>query len=292
MMQLLKVRNFSEMFTDTFQFIKLNAKHLFINMFIFSFLFILGYVVYLYYVGNLVKTEFQGFEDSNFLYIGLFIIYMIITGIIYWMFTPIYMLLYQKKANDFTHHDIGRFMLDNIGKIISFVLLSLLIGMVLSLIIVLILFVLIITIIGFLFIPFVISFFSLWFQLTLMEYLNSEKSFFDALGYAFTMLTKNFWASIGSNAIIQLIMISIYYVLVLAFGLVGAFMEYSVDPIANQDALQNFFQSPTMIILNVLMIISSIITYVNAGIVYFSQKEFIERINDKISIDEIGKNDI
>ena len=287
-MQLLKVRDFSEFFSDTFGFIKENAAHFFINFFTINSLFILGYGLYNYFVSKLATNVMT---DFNPVYIVLFFFVFIILAIVYWTFTPIYMILYQQKGTQFNAGDILSFMSQNIGKILIFIFLSFIMGIVLLIPLSLVSVLLVITLVGILALPIVFAGFSLWFQLAFMEYINSDKSYLDAFGYGFTLFTKKFWATVGSNAILQMVIMVIYYLIAGSFGLFSAFSNIAVDPEASSAMIENFMASPVMIVLSVVLIVIMVVVNINAGIIYFSQKEFLEGIQAKSSIDDIGRNE-
>lgn len=282
-MQLLKLRDFSAMFTDTFQFVKENAAHYFLNFFIINGLFILLYSGFYSFVMPNLENGTQ--TPLTVLYIAV----VLVLAIVYWVFSPIYMLLYQQTDGNFNYTDILKYITGHAGKISIYLILSIFMGIVLGVALVLIAILLFITIVGIVALPILFSAFALWFQLTFMEYLNSEKSYFDALGYAFTMLTKNFAATVISNALIQLIILIFYYLAVGAFGLFAAFSEMGTNQVEALEKMQQFMSSPIMMIIVSLMLIASSIVYINAGISYFSQKEQLENIAAHSSIDEIGR---
>ena len=287
-MQLLKVRDFSEFFSDTFTFIKENAAHFFINFFTINSLFILGYGLYNYFVSKLATNAMT---DFNPMYIFLFFVVFIILAIVYWSFTPVYMILYQQKGTEFSSGDILSFMSQNIGKMLVFLLFSFFMALVLLIPLILGTILLAITIVGILAIPLLFAAMSLWFQLAFMEYMSSDKSYFDAFGYGFTLFTKKFWATIGSNAIMQLVIMVVYYLIAGSFGLFSAFSNITVDPQGSSAMIENFMASPVMLVLSVVLIVVMVVVNINAGIIYFSQKEFLEGIQAKSSIDDIGKHD-
>lgn len=282
-MQLLKIRDFSALFTDTFQFVKENAQHFFLNFFIFNGLFIILYSGFNAFVLK------NATDQNNLPLIVAYVLVILFLGIIYWVFTPIYMILHQQKGDQFNYNDILNYMTSHIGKIISFLLISFLMSIVIGTALILLSLLLIITIVGIFALPLVFSAFSLWFQLTFMEYLTTDKTYFDAMGYAFSLTTKNFWANVGSNALMQLIIIVLYYLGIAIFGLMSAFSEMGTNEAEVLEKMQAMFSSPAFMIIIALMLIASTLVAINAGIVYFSQKESFEKIAAHSSIEELGQ---
>lgn len=282
-MQLLKIRDFSALFTDTFQFVKENAQHFFLNFFIFNGLFIILYSGFNAFVLK------NATDQNNLPLIVAYVLVIIFLGIIYWVFTPIYMILHQQKGDQFNYNDILNYMTSHIGKIIYFLLISILMSIVIGTALILLSLLLIITIVGIFALPLVFSAFSLWFQLTFMEYLTTDKTYFDAMGYAFSLTTKNFWANVGSNALMQLIIIVLYYLGIALFGLMSAFSEVGTNEAEVLEKMQAMFSSPAFMIIIALMLIASTLVAINAGIVYFSQKESFEKIAAHSSIEELGQ---
>lgn len=282
-MQLLKQRDFSAMFTDTFQFIKENAQHYFLNFFIINGLFIILYAGF-----NAFLSKYVAVGDFSPLTM-IYILVLFILAIVYWVFSPVYMLLYQKYTDQFNYATVLKFISENAGKILIYILISLFMTVLLGLGMLLIALLLIITIVGILVLPILFSFLSVWFQLTFMEYLNSDKSYFDAMGYAFNLMTKNFWANVGSNALIQLIIIVLYYLAIGIFGMFSAFTEMGTNQVEALQQIQELFSSPIFMVIVALMLIASSMIYINIGIIYFSQKEQLENIAAHSSIDDLGQ---
>ena len=286
-MQLFKTRDFSDFFTDTFQFIKENATHFFTNFFMVNALFIILYGVYNYFAARIETFDFA----NNVLFVVLFFIVFLVLGIIFWVFVPVYMILYQRHGTDFTTSDIMNFIQNNIGKIVIFAFASIVIAVLTLIPLGLLAFVLIITIIGIFALPLLMAAYTLWFNLAFMEYLNTDKGYLESLGYAFSLFTKKFWATVGSNAILQIIITVIYYLVLGALGMFTAFANLSTDPEAGLEGFQQFMRSPTTLILNVILMIIMTVVSVNAGIIYFSQKEALEGIHANATIDELGKTE-
>lgn len=283
-MQLLKIRNFSEFFTDTFQFIKTNAVHFFTNYFIINGLFLILYFAYNYY--NTIDSQLPG------LIVFLGAIILIFFYIINFSFVPIYMILYQEKGTQFNHEDILKYLIQNAGKILIFILITILMSIPLIIAFYISAILVAITIVGILFLPLLFAAFFLWFQMTYYEYLYTQKNYFDCMGYGFTLFSKKFWATTASTALLYTIIMVVYG---LALGFAGVFsslFEINFTDPESIAGIETIFKSPiVMLIATAVMVLYALIN-ISQGIIYFSQKELLEGIQTKLSIDDIGKDEL
>lgn len=282
-MQLLKVRGFSEFFTDTFQFIKENAAHFFLNYFIFNGIFLLLYFTFNYFNSGNIDIPI-----ALMVVVGLLLFVFYIINLV---FVPIYMILYNERGINFNHSDILNYMTQNVGKILIFILITLLMSIPLLIAAGVSFFILTITIVGILALPLLFAAFFLWFQMTLYEYLYAKKEYFEALGYGFTLFTKKIWETTGSTALMYSIIMIVYY---LALGVTGVFSGiFSINFTDPESAagLETMFKSPLVLLIGTAVSILFSLISISQGIIYFSQKEFLEGINQKMSIEEIGKSE-
>ncbi len=278
-MQLLKIRNFSTFFSDTFKFIRENGKHFFTNYFIINGVFLLITLLKNY------NTEIGSF---SFVFEMVFALFSMIFGLINWTFVTIYMILYNKLGTNFNYRDILNYYKENIGKIIIFILVSILLAIPAIIIFYIAFFISIITLIG----PFLVyASFIIWFTLAFYEYLNTDKPVFDCFGYSFTLFTKKFWATTGSTALL-LVIIGIIYGF--ALGILGIFSSF-MDMNKSGDALNTYvktleaFSAPKVLVVMTFLSILYVLLQISQGIIYFSQKELLENISANKTIDEIGK---
>ncbi len=285
-MQLLQERDFSAFFTDTFQFIKENFVHLLTNYLIVNGLFLVIYFTLNY------MTDVESMMNFGPLYF-LSLLVSLIMVFVSISFVVIYMILYnQNDGTNFNYRDIFNYFGQNIGKILLFFLISLVLAipLIIAFYIVMILFT--ITIVGILALPLVYAAFYLWFAMTFYEYMNTNKGYFDAMGYGFSLFMKKFWATTGSTALVFLI---IFVIVGLALGAVGLFSELGKINMQNPESLNffiDFIKSPGAMLVMILYTILFQFAQVNPGIIYFSQKEAFEGIKAKTNIDDIGKNEI
>jgi len=283
-MQLLKIRGFSEFFTDSFQFIKINAVHFFTNYFIINGLFLILYFVFNYFNSN--DSQLPGF----LVVIG--VILLIFFYIINFSFVPIYMILYQEKGTQFNHNDILKYMSQNAGKILIFVLITLILSIPIFIAFYISAILVAITIVGILFLPLLFAAFFLWLQMTYYEYLYSNKNYFDCMGYGFTLFTKKFWATTASTALLYTIIMVVYF---LALGFTGFFsslLEINFTDPESIAGIETIFKSPVVLIIGTAVSVLYALINISQGIIYFSQKELLEGIQTKLNIDDIGKDEL
>ncbi len=285
-MQLLQERDFSAFFTDTFQFIKENFVHLLTNYLIVNGLFLL-----LHFALNYMT------DVENMMNFGPLYFVNLLVSLIMWFvsvsFAVIYMTLYnQKDGTNFNYRDIINYFGQNIGKILLFFLISLVMAIPLFIAFYIVMILFAITIVGILAIPLVYAAFYLWFAMTFYEYMNTNKGYFDAMGYGFSLFMKKFWATTGSSALVFLIIFVIVGLIVGAFGLFGSFAGINFQDPESVMEMVAIFRSPGAVLVILVYTILFQFAQVNPGIIYFSQKEAFEGIKAKTNIDDIGKTEI
>ncbi|SDS61634.1 hypothetical protein SAMN04515667_2576 [Formosa sp. Hel1_31_208] len=310
-MQLYKSRGFGEFFQDTFAFLKQNGRHLFKHFFIVNGIFLLilmvmGYFFSKFYTDILFGGLMTGNTNAVDAYmnenVGLFIILVfvfvivgLIAGIISYSFVPIYLKLFNtNEGKQFTATDIINAYKENIGKILIFLVCSIIIAIPLMIFVGLIAFVLTITIIGILGLPLVLGAVSLYYQGSLMEYLEHKKGIWSSFGYSWKLMSSKFWAAIGCVGIFYLMSYIAQNIIALIpyiFFIVDMVAE--IQPGVNPDP-QELGKSMTVVMLAIFLLtflvstFLNIIVQLNQGIVFYSLKEDNENINTKSDIDLIG----
>lgn len=277
-MQLLQQRDFSGFFSDTFRFIKENGAHFFTNYFIINGIFLLIQMVKNYYTNPM---------DINFMLEITYIIFAFIFGIVNWTFVTIYMILYSKRGLNFDYKDVIDYYKQNVGKIVVFILVSVLLMIPIIIAFYISLILVAITIVG----PFLLyAALIIWFTLAFYEYLYSDQGILDSYGYAWKLFTKKFWATTGSTALLYLIVFIIYGVVLGLTGVFGAFFNMNgSDPVGSMAAITKAFSSPIVLVEMTLLSVLMVVVQISQGIIYFSQKEQFENISAGDDIDQIGK---
>ncbi|MEM6516127.1 MAG: hypothetical protein AAF688_08075 [Bacteroidota bacterium] len=314
MQQLYKSRDFGALFQDTFAFLKANGGHLFKHFFIVNGLFllvlsVLGYFFTKFYTdvmfGGILGGNTSGIDaymnDNAFLFVILvlaFIIVALTAGVVSYSYLPIYLKLYDdNQGKNFSTKAIISAYKKNIGKILLFLVCGILIAIPVGICIGIISFILVITIIGTLALPLVIGFVALFYQMTLMEYINGKRGIWDCFGYSLSLIGKKFWVAITCvglfylmSYIVQNIMTLIPYI----FGMASVFTSIESG---GQPNTQEVGATMTVIMLAVFFIsfifgsMLNVITQLNQGIVFYSLKEENENINTKSIIDQIGSGE-
>ncbi|WP_460219502.1 hypothetical protein [Psychroserpens sp. MEBiC05023] len=310
-MQLYKSRSFGEYFQDTFAFLKQNGKHLFKHFFIVNGMFLLiliiiGYFMSKFYTeilfGGVLYGSNNALDDYMNQNSGVFILLLILfivvglaAAVISYSFVPIYLKLYnQHNGKGFNASDIISVYKSNIGKIFIFLISGIIIAIPLIIGVGLLIFVLAITIIGFLAMPLVIGAVSLFYQGTLIEYLDNKKGIWDSFGYAWRMMSSKFWAAIGCVGLFYLMSYIVQNVIALipyVFGMVNLFTEIETNSVPEPMTVQ---KTMTIMMLAIFLLsflfgsILNVIVQLNQGVVYYSLKEDNENINTKSDIDLIG----
>jgi hypothetical protein len=313
-MQLYKSRGFGEYFQDTFAFLKQNGKHLFKHFFIINGIFLLilmaiGYFFSKFYtetvLGGLINGNNSALDDymnqnsSIFVLLVLvFIVVGLIAGIVSYAFVPIYLKLYnQNKGKNFTATDIINVYKAKIGKLFTFLFAAIVVAIPLSIGIGLLLFILAITIIGIFAMPLVIGAVSLFYQGTLMEYLEENRSIWDSFGYSWKMMSSKFWAAIacvGLFYLISYIAQNAIAIIPYIFGMVDLFTDIEANTVPDSMAIQKTMTVMMLAIFLLTFLVSSVLNVIlqlNQGVVYYSLKEDIENINTRSDIDLIGSGE-
>ena len=278
-MQLLKQRDFSAFFSDTFKFIKENGKHFFTNYFIINGIFLIIQLVKNYYVGQgvILPAVFE----------LLYLVFAMFFGVLNWTFVTIYLLLYNERGLDFDYKDVLAYYKENLGKIIVFLLVTILLAIPIMIVFYIALIISVITIIG----PFFLyATLLLVFSLSFYEYLYTNKGIIDCYTYSFTLIFKKFWATTGSTALLFVIIALIYGVALTLTGVFSSFINMnSNDPLDSIRMFQQAFSAPATLVVLTFVSILAVLLQISQGIIYFSQKELLENISTKDSIDQIGK---
>ncbi len=313
MFQLFKKRNFSEFVSDTFTFFKMYGKHYYRNYFIINGGFLLLLLVIMFFLGKVYfEGIFSNFGVQNFdgsspidtflndnlpMIIGLgilMIIAAIFLSILSYAYPVAYLKLLEKKEYAETSEIID-VIKSKIGKIIVFFIASIFIMIPLMVIIMMLSFALVFIIIGIPLLFIVIPALMCWFAFAFYDYISTEKGYFDALGSGFNLLRQKFWPSVGSTAVMYMIMqivIGIVSMIPYIFGMVSMFTSLESQ---NGGQMQPENMSFFMIMMGLAMLLSLLLNFIfqnflliNQGIMYYSIREENENNTPKSEIDLIG----
>lgn len=316
-MQLYKTRDFSAFFQDTFAFLKLNGKHYFKHFFIINGIFLLILMVIGYFImefyneflfggvlqggnSNAILEEYLNENAGIFILLAvIFIIVGLIAGLISFSYTAIYLKLYSENGGkNFDTKEIIQVYKQNVSKLFTFLVCGILLAIPLMIALGIAAFILIITVIGVLLTPFLIGAFLLFYNMTLMEYLEQKRGIWDSFGYAWTLMKKKFWPTVGSVGLFYLMAYVVQNVIAIIpyiFGMASLFTTTINDGgNPNPQEVGSTFMVIMMAVFFITFFVGTIlnnITQLNQGIVFYSLKEENENINTKNTIDQIGSSE-
>ncbi len=301
-MKLLKRRDFSAQFNDTFSFLRLNGKHYFKNYLIVNgiqllfMLLIIYFFISSFYSLSTFNTGsssaiFEDYIKNNF---GLFIVVMtvfvivaILFAIVQYSYTPIYLLLYNEKGGaNFTAKDIFHQIFKvKLGKIIIFFLVSLLIAIPTAIVGVIAGAILLITIVG---IFFLIAAIAMWYNNALMEYLSSDKGVFDCFGYSFELVKINFWTNTGAVGLFILLTGVVNVGISVVTTMLTSLISFNTIEASEKGVIAMISMVASFVIAKIISIFLQIVNQLAINVVYFSAKEENENISGLSEIDKIG----
>lgn len=310
-MQLYKSRDFGAYFSDTFSFLKKFGRHFYKNFLVVNGVFILLLMVLTYFFfkfyTEFIRATLNNPNDSTFIdsylndnglafgLLGLaFLLVAIFMGVITYSFTPIYIGLVERNSgSNFDTSEIIKAIRANFGRIVVFCLISIALFIPLLAVLFIVIVILAFTFIGIVLMPLPIAFIMLLYHTTFMEYLNSNKGFFESMGYAYNLIKTRFWASVGC-VLLFYIMLQVLQTIVTMVPYIAGMASIFTNPQsfeANpQESLTTMFTVMTVVfVLSFLLsLLGNCILQMNQAIIYYSLKEEAENIGSKSIIDEIG----
>ncbi|WP_298518480.1 hypothetical protein [uncultured Kordia sp.] len=313
MLQLYKSRDFGLFFKDTFAFLKMHAAHFFKNYILVNGLFLAVLIGMSYFLYNeLAEMQALGLLEENnyqellrylqrysatFSTYGIFYILLAaFVGILNYSYIAFYFKLYERhQGANFGYKEISDELFSNFGKLVKFILATIVISIPILIATFIVMGILTFTIIGIPFILFVIAFLSLFYHSAIMEYLKSDKGVFDCYGYSLQLCLQNFFPAVGAVGVFMLITGVFQFVL----GLVheGILFFIGISVYENPAYLNDLEKSSTIfmiafvlqIAIYLINFIISAIIQIHQAIVYYGLKEDRENIHTRSTIDSIGK---
>ena len=294
-------RDVGEIISAYFEFFKQNFKP-FLNIFIsYNGLFILGFLGVSYlmvtgFVGAYVsKSTFGITTDKStyeiYLVLGVlgFVILFFITTVLNYSLAAVYMINYEKsKARELDKIKVWEVIKQNLGKIILFVILAILMYFALMVVGLVISF---IPLLGTIAYYILIMAFTSWMGLSFMAMINDNTEVTDAFGEGFKLLKKYFWKSILSNLVIGMLLgILMMVVLMIPSILIGIYAFHSLDTgvdLANSPIANLVWTLALSLLLIIYTLNQSMLQFVN-GILYYSLHEETYNEATRERIDNIG----
>lgn len=310
MFQLYKERNFNTLINDTFGFIKQSGKNYFKNYLIFSGGLLLVLIVLMYLVGKVFfQSLFTGFatgesplvdeyfdSESGFFISAaiLSVILILVITLVSFSFPVHYFKLKEKEETPNTNSILSLFK-QKTGRMIIFGFLFFITFLPIGIIVNLISGFLFSIVIG---IPVSIilsASFTAWICLTYFNYLNSDETYFSAMGTGWNMLFSNYWAHMGSTAIIylitfvaQIILVIIPYIVVMIIAAVNT-TSGETDHTSTL-SLMGVMMLVIFILYVVLAYFFGNIIMINQALIYYSCKEDQDKQSVHSEIDLIGSD--
>lgn len=294
-------RDVGDMISTYFEFLKKNFKP-FLNIFItYNGLFILAFLGVSYllvtgFVGAFVATPTFGITTETTSYqlyfvagiIG-FLILFIITAVLNYSLAAVYMIQYeQNKGITVEKREVWEMVKQNLGKIILFIILMMLMYLGIMIVGAIISF---IPILGTFAYYILILAYTSWMGLSFMSMINDKKEVTDAFGEGWNLLKKYFWKSVLSNLVIGLLLGILMMVVLMVPGiLIGVYAFHSLDTgvdLANSPMANVIWTLALSLILILYTINQSLAQFVN-GILYYSLHEETYNEATRERIDNIG----
>ncbi len=294
-------RDIGEMITAYFDFFKQNFKP-FLNIFIsYNGLFILGFLGISYllvtgFVGYVVNTPAYGMSIDNSGYemhlilgsIGFFFLF-IATTLLNYSLAASYMIKYENnKGGTIEKRNVWEIVKQNLGKIILFVILAILMYVALMIVGIVISF---IPLLGTIAYYIMIMAFTSWMGISFMAMLNENKDVIEAYGEGFNLLKKYFWKCILSNLVIGMLLGILFMVVLMIPGiLIGIYAFHSLDTgvdLANSVVANVIWTIALAFVLVLYTLNQSMLQFVN-GILYYSLHEETYNEATRERIDNIG----
>ncbi len=297
-------RDFGEIITTYFDFLKQNLKK-FVNVFLaYNGIFLIGILIvsYLLVSGFIGLITYQnnrflpGASDTSEAYIFYFIaggilyfVLMIILAVLNYSLSSSYLITYElNKGNHFDKKEVWNFLKPKLGSILLFILFLFLIYIGLSIISFVLL---IIPFLGML-AYYVVLFYALaWFGVSFTVMLRDNKGVTEAFGEGWNLVAKNFWKSVGVNFVIGLLNgVFIVLILIIPSVIVGIYSFHVVE----NDVDVSVGIIPTIIYtlgtcaLLIVLIFSQCLSQFVNGILYYSLHEKTYNTYTRDKIDQIG----
>ena len=311
-MQFYKTRDFGELISATFDFIKSYGKNYFKNFLLINGLFlILIVVVFWFGFGELITQLFnsnlegqqfffeQYFTENQGVLIGAgalaFVLFLFLSLVNY-----SFPVLYLKRVAETNDSGVtSNQMVDDIkgiiGKFFIFFLLMIVIMIPISAIVMMISVLLMMILIGFVLLIFIMPALLNIINFTLYHHYHTDDGVINSLKYAFqTQFSKNFWKYWGSTMIIYLIInvISSVFTIIPMMFMAGTFF-------GNPDGFNPDEGSSFGVLVALVYLISFLssfilinLIYINTGFMYYDSRTDLHREMQFSEIETLGQSEI
>ncbi|SNY99406.1 hypothetical protein [Flagellimonas pacifica] len=300
-------RDFSDILTTYFDFLKQNIKK-FTNVFlsyngvfligllITSYLLVSGFVGLIAAEGNMFGTGLeQTNDDTYWVYIIaggiLFFIILILVGGLNFSLSSSYLVKYDEhKGMVFDKKEVWELTKSRFGNILVFILLLIpiyLVFMIVAFICALI------PLLG-MFAQYILQFFlAAWVGVSFFSMMSENKGVTDAFGEGWNLVSKNFWKSIGVNFILGLLNGLLFFIIMLIpMIIVGIYtfhvVQNSVD--VGSSIVSTIVYTLGLCLLLILMVYAQCLSQFVNGILFYALHEKTYNINTRSKIEQIGQS--
>jgi len=287
-----------------FDFLKQNIKK-FTNIFLsYNGIFLVGLLIVSYllvtgFVGMITAENNSGFGSTSsnldtysiyFISGGiLFFIIFIMVAILNYSLAGSYMIRYEEeKGRDFDKSHVWNFVKQKLGDIIVFVLLLIIVYIGMSIVNFVFL---IIPFVGFI-AQYIIQFFvAAWIGVSFFLMLQENKGVTESYGAGWSLVTKDFWKSVGVNFILGVLNAILLFVVLMIPGiLVGVYSFHVVENNVDIGAsiVPTIVYTLALCAFLIVLVYTQCLTQFVNGILYYALHEKTYNTNTRSKIDEIG----
>lgn len=307
MFNLFKIRDFGELFNDTFLFFKVYGKNYFKNYLKLTAISLVAIVVLIYFLSKFFISGIINSSDSDYMAsyfdenLGLIItasVLAFIFLIFFSIFNFAYPIAYFKNIEDSNHErNIDRkqtlkILKQNSKRILIFVLGTTFILLPVFFIAVFISSLLMMIIIGIFGFMLIIPYFMALLNISFFEFIVKKNDFFSSVQVAVNVIHSNFWKVIGSTLCLLMIIQIISGIFIMIPYMFGMFFLISNPNGIEENASSLGIGIAILYALNlILSLVLNNLVVVNHGLTYYSYREFNENHTAKNQIDLIGKNE-
>lgn len=302
-------RDFGDILSVYFEFLKQNLKR-FTNVFLsYNGIFIIGFLIssYLFVTGfvGMISEEGTGYgtglasasgDSSNWVYIVvggvLYLMILIVVFCLNYSLCSSYLHLYeQSKGGDFGKREVWAHSKENFGKTLLFILM--LIPLFIGVFIVAI-FMTIIPILG-MFAQYIVQFFvTAWIGVSFFAMITQKMGVGDGFSEGWRLVTANFWKSIGVNFILGLLNGILMMVILMIPGIIIGIYTYHVvenNVDVGSSVLATSLYTLALCIFMVLMVYAQCLSQFVNGILFYALHEKMYNTNTRSKIEQIGQAD-
>lgn len=298
--ELRKRRNFSEIIGDFFDFIRLSIKEYASAWLVYNGIFLLSFIICSYLmvtglIGSIFSHTTGEFENSSNLYIGLGVLFFVLTFvlaiIVNYSYASAFMIKYENEGHQLPkREEVWQMVKSNFGKLFVLVLIIIVIY-VISFIVNLIL--AFIPLIGFIASVLVSVTLTTWIGLGFVAVLDQNKGVTEALSDAVGILQRGYWKCIISNVVGNILMSLATFVVYIIPGIIVGFITFHIvdgsADYSNSPGLVILYTIAMFLLIGIYAFVQTLAQFMNV-ILYYTIQEESYNYNMQTKIDQIGES--